>query len=335
MKKQTNLFIASALITCAAFGSLSSCSKREMEVASDGIAIVADVKSVDGRLVFKDFEVFKQTIDKLKTKSDAELLEWEQSLKFTSLRSSSGEGQEKLKAEFRFPGAYAAIINSQGEYKIGDKLYWYHAGKKHQFDSVADLEAVQKGRDVPHVTLAAGYKVVDTKTERASTTKSAARLGHNNSSGSDARYQYQFNLWNDAGSVRKIVYETHIYTELNSYNYQYHSILVMDLKLEYKGGNGSWRNAGDLRTVDAQFSGVASAYTSSTQAQLKSGPISVSLNRQSNSEASLWLMDCYAFSANVYNTTDIYWNYTINGRISSWVGSDTGHTYTVQGNDLW
>lgn len=324
-------------LACSMLAGFSSCSKHENEVTPAALSTTAGVKVVDGRLEFSDFQAYKQTLDMLKSKTDAELALWEKSVNFVSLRSSAGEATEALKAEFRFPSAYAAIINPKGEYKVGDKLYWYHAGEKQEFNTLADLQAAHQGLNAPHTSLAAGYKVIDTKTKDGAPVTAGSRQYQNNNSGVDARHQYQFFLWNDRGSERKIVYETYVYTDQNPYNYQYHSVLAMNMKLEYWSRTG-WRKAGETRVVNAQLDGVATAYSGSTQTPLPSNSgsqIYVRHNSTVNYDTNIWLSDSWAFSANVYNTSDIYWNYTVNGSISSWVTSDAAHTYTVSGYNLW
>ncbi len=324
MKYQKIVRVAAVLLLCGLLGSLVGCTKPENEVT---LATTDEVKVINGRLVFKDTKSFQRAIKSLEVKSESELTAWERSLNFNSLRNGSSESGENLKQEFGFPNLYAAVINPQGEYQIGDKLYWYHAGQKHQFSSIADLHAARQGKIVPHVTLLAGYKKLTSKASSA-----GARTIASNSYGRDGKYQYQFCLWGNCNSIRKIVYETVIYTDQVAYAPIYHSILYLAAKLEFHDSKRRFKVAGESRIVDLKIYGVAKCGLSSSVAYNR--PFSLTFKTQSkyDQEFIIGATDVYA----PYNfRSEVTWEYTVNGKISSWVESDPSNTYTIQGNDLW
>ena len=340
MKQQTRVLTAAFLMACGMIGGLTACSKQdEMQPSSQASANQPNV--IDGRIVFKNHDEFYKTIDAIKHKSGSDLDVWESQLNYTSLRKSVGEEQIALKEEFMFPAAYAAIINAEGVYQIGTEIFWYNKGVKLQFHSLADYQSARKGGNVLHKTLYSGYKLSG-KVKEVSVKSSQNRTYMNAGSGVDARYQYQFSMWYQSGNQRKIVYETYVFTDQDAYG-TYHSVLAINMKLEYYGRRG-WRDAGELRVVDAQFTGQCRAYSGQTDIQFLPVPlgplpyatqgIGVSYHSEQNYNSTLWLADCYNIVA-PYGSNDINWDFTLNGTISSWISSDRDHTYTIQGTELW
>jgi hypothetical protein len=327
MKHQKIVKVAAVLL----LGSLVGCTKPENEVA---LATANEVKIVDGRLVFKDTESFRQTVESLKTKSENELTTWERSLNFNSLRNGSSEGEENLKQEFGFPSLYSAVINPEGEYQIGDKLYWYHAGQKHQFNSITDLHAARQGKVVPHITLVAGYKKLASKASSA-----GARTIESNLNGRVGEYQREFCLWEDYNpkgeckGVRKIVYETIVYTDQVPYTPTYYSVLYLAAKLEFRDSKRRFKVAGEPRIVDLKIYGVAKCGLN-LMSVVSQRLINLNFKTETNYDQYFVIADAYVFAP--YNVpSEVIWDYTINGKISSWIVSDPGNTYAIQGNNLW
>ncbi|OON70059.1 hypothetical protein [Hymenobacter sp. CRA2] len=325
--KQIKLRVASAFLAFGLMGGLISCSKQEADVAPTPTVTTADsadVRVVEGRLVFKDQSTLASILSTLASKSDAELKAWDTNLNFTSLNKSTSKEAAALREEFGFPRHLTAVINPNGEYQVGNLYYYFKAGQVHEFKTQADMLAFQQNQTVEHRSAFAGRtKVQDTE---------ASRSQANSSYGRDGKYQYDFCLWNDCGSRRKIVFERYIYTQGMGVDYWY-TALVLAVKLEFRNSKGQWRVAGEQRVVDLAISGDANSIISGSTQPWCSKPFNITAYNETNYDQEYTIADCYMGGGS--DPSSVYWDFSISGRISSWVSSDQGHTYTENKYDLW
>ncbi|RTQ53634.1 hypothetical protein EJV47_02540 [Hymenobacter gummosus] len=329
MKYFTKTRIVGVLLAASLAGGLAGCAKQDEDVAPTAKLSVAtsDIRVVDGRLVFKDYQSFTKALDELKNRPEAELTAWEKARGFSSLRRSDEAAASSLREEFGFPQQWATLINARGEYQIGNQYFWYHAGEKHEFNFLADMQAVQRGQSVAHFASAAGRTPV-------SSSSTASRTTMETNSGRDGKYQYDFCMWGNCGSRRKIVYETYAYADYNSSAQGYFTTLLLDVKLEFRNSKGQWRVAGETRDVNVAISGDAFAYTDYGYCQTSySAPIYVNYSSQSNSNSSLTLSQGFVSSCGA--PARVYWNFSVNGSINSWITSDPGNAFPISGTDLW
>ena len=338
MKNNIKIQIVAAFLACGLLGGMASCSKHDNEAAPTPAAATptADVHVADGRLVFKDVATYQKTLAELKNKPEQELAAWEAALGYQSVRSLVPTEEEEggLRHEFGFPDNVATLINAEGEYQIGAKYYWYHAGQKHEFNSAADLAAAKQGKQVAHIILKAGYKAA-----KPANITTGSRTGKNNVVGADGKYQQAFCLDANCNSRRKIIYETYVYTDDVSSS-TFYSALVLAVKLEYRTSSGSWKVAGDNRHIEININGNAESSLVLNQGGIITKtpgcyvPFNIYDIQDRTSNYTITVADCEGFSTNA-NETNFFWDYTINGRIYSYVTPYQVLAYDVQGNDLW
>ncbi|WP_156175897.1 hypothetical protein [Hymenobacter terrenus] len=315
---KTKLGIATLILTCSVVGGLSSCSKKETELSPIAANKSADVQTIDGRLVFKDSDSYVRTLESLKFNSPEDLARWEKTMKFSSLRAGVNDNEVALKEEFRFPGFISAVINKQGVYQVGEKLYWYHAHKMHEFNNLTDLVLAQSGQNVVHKSFEAGC----VKSRIAERT-----IGSNSSR--DGLYQYDFCLAGNCGSRRKIIYEIYSYTQQLTDFPNYYAALVFSAKLEYRSRD-RWKVAGDSRQVIVSLGGPVSIYTPFGLSAQPSA--SVQYNNVSNSDVELTIS---AREVAGYDQSQFGWDFALGGTITSYVSGYQSQPYVIQGTNLW
>ena len=320
MRFPSKFYLTTAIVAGGLwFGGCSDSISEEVKPAS--VIAQTEVKVIDGRLVFKDTDAYVRTLESLKSMSPEELALWEKGLNFSSLRTSVAENEVALKEEFRFPAFIAAVINRQGVYQAGDKLYWYQNHQLHEFNSLADLTLAQRGQNVTHHSSDAGIIKLNAPIAERTTGPSASR---------DGKYQYDYCLGGDCGSRRKIVYETWAYYQETSFT-KYYTAVVFSAKLEYRGSSG-WRPAGESRQVQVALTGSAQSGWWPTGYPTCYNAVNVNYNGVTNGDVDLVVSSCQLIGV---DPRFIYWNFALSGTISSYVVGYAGQTYTVQGNDLW
>lgn len=162
----------------------------------------------------------------------------------------------------------------------------------------------------------------------------------------DNRYNnYYFNLHNDPGSQRRIIYDIHIYTEDDQeepggFYHDYYTVLYLQIKYEYYANrHGAWYPAdGQLFDWQTQIDYDATAsipYQASTTTT-RYGNLYQS-NSYQNGIIMLPLADSHLTSttAQQVGTSDIRWNFEINGSIQGHPDDDAGRNYLVNASPLW
>lgn len=322
MKFSLQVYLTTAMVAGGlCFGGCADSPSDDVKPAS--VSAQTDVTVMDGRLVFQDSDAYIRTLDKLKSMSAEELAGWEKGLKFSSLRTSVTEDDIALKEEFHFPAFIAAVINREGVYQAGDKLYWYDNHQLHEFTSLADLTLAQRGQKVTHQALEAGMIKLKAPVAERNTGASGPR---------DGKYQNEFCIGGNCGNRRKMVYETWAFyqqTPSPSSLKSYYTAVVFSAKMEFLSSRG-WKPAGESRQVQVALNGRAeSGYFGSA---LCANPVNVRYNGVTNSNVELTVGSCQFTGI---NPEIMYWNFTLNGTISSYVVGYPGQTYTVQGTNLW
>lgn len=247
MRKTIKGVSTGALLVLAISGTIiSGCKKDEgnSAVKNDLNNLQSQsVKNENGRLQFASTNALYQTLDSIQNKGTDFLKNWENQLGFKSLRAAKPE-EAGLMDTFEFPDFYAAVINENGEYMVGDTIVWFNKGLKHMIPgkNEAKLAAIKKNPAISELSFKAGTVTLNSNSAAKSgqTQTMSIELGPG---AGDARYQKEFTNDYDAGSKRKIVFELQHYLESYGPVGGYMSILYTNIKQEYKGS--SWRPAGE------------------------------------------------------------------------------------------
>lgn len=259
-------------VLLSAIFTLNSCSeKQDVNPSSPASTAIAQVKAVNGRLIFVDQKAFDQVQEELfqKTRHEngsQELDAWEKSLQFTSLRAAARREDAHLEEleiaekstpahdlidKFGFPDSYAVLINRDGEYQIGAKIYWYSQGFKYEVGSETELSAIKREPTLCKIRFKVESYIVKSSRLKGSFTPSgttASLTSQSNNPYAYDKYTSNFNYQNDSGSPRRIIYATRVYTEykgssfISGKNTQiwYTSVSLL-IKYEYYSfGRGKW-----------------------------------------------------------------------------------------------
>lgn len=179
------------------------------------ILINNGVKVQNGRVVFVDDATFIKIRQEFTNKTYPELDKWEESLGFSSLRKLDNEDkefdEEGLMNEFHFPASYATIINRKGEYQVGNKIYWFHNGFKHEASSEEELNNIKENPSLSTKKFKAGATLVSKTVQQGSTASRSDRAASNTIG--DRKFVRSFN-WD--GRERRLTIETFIYNEAYS-----------------------------------------------------------------------------------------------------------------------
>jgi hypothetical protein len=274
MKKMK--FLCCSLLVVAL---LSGC-KKDLDTAAQDVAenktsnVVEryELRVENGRLVFNDFEHFLEVSESLDGLSEEELTHWEDQRGIKSLRGALqtyyadpneplDENLEDM-ANFRFPRSFQALLNADGECRLGDFLVWYHKGLKHHVPNAdeARLTQIKADPSLSDDTAEAGASVakVESQTSRVS-------LGANQV---DARHQKEFWQYSYYGQPiqghRKYVHELVTYTETRKIckecYYAGYTKASINVKLEWRGKR--WRPAGEDRRISYNLQYSASCTVS-------------------------------------------------------------------------
>lgn len=375
MKQKVQLGLVAIMFSAAC--ALSSCSKEPNALPGPSAKTInVGTQVVNGRIVFADIKEFEKVNESLWRKNSQELDMWEKSLGFQSLRAvpvvmteTSAPG---LMMEFGFPMQYAALINPKGEYQIGSKIYWFHEGFKYEASSEEELQRLKNNPSVAQHKYRAGIvpgseKVshIDLSDDKPNQNRTIRY--NNGGSRGDGKYQYQFPLWYDNNSQRRLSFETFLYAEdvtgsyttPQGYGQTIRSGIVLNEYLEYYSrGSGRWYRNSDERTTSFALtvSGNVKANNFGTQSNWfrynDPSPGSPSVFTQFNINGlnirhsggdfqtgilSEIFYNRYDNNYSAYvdpRTAGIIWDFEISGTYSAYVSSDRDHTHTESGI-LW
>jgi hypothetical protein len=198
------------------------------------------IENINGRMSFTSSKVLGQTINDLKNKSIDELSAWRAKYNFVSFLNDKANASSAL-FEFNFPRVYASIINSNGEYMVGDTIVWFNKGLKHMIPNKNEklLASIKNNPSLSKIKYEAGARQLNDPSSRSIKSKSIMGVGLPEGT-IDARYQKQFYL-DDGVNLRKIVFEIQNYVEGGPFGYN--CLLFTRIKFEYKGDK--WKPAGE------------------------------------------------------------------------------------------
>jgi hypothetical protein len=218
-----------------------------------------DLSVENGRLVFRNKESFEKIIVKLSKMDEKTLNDWKSRYSFNSLNDrleGIGQNDSEITAQdeeyYKFPSFYWNVLNSKGEVKVGDEIFWYNNGARHAVKTESDLEQIKldPSKSVKKAPYFFNTHEIHTTNDQAGRTIGEnLTIGHG--SGTYAPNQYQFSYCYN-GTPRKYVNEL---VSLVQYEFDsgggfvYHVWLYLKIKLEYKGSS-TWKPAGEYRFID-------------------------------------------------------------------------------------
>lgn len=257
--------IALVIVLLTSLFALQSCNNELPEVSnsiSNNSAIsTSSIVIINGRLRFANQEVFEKIRTELSKAKTANLIgQWEKTLSFNSLRKKSISEPESEAAAllnfFHFPLFYAAMMNEEGEYQIGDDIFWYNQGFRYHASSESELLIIKKkpGNSKDR-TQAGAYR----KDSLAVKDGNSANRTQDSGDPADARYQYSFpgGYSTFPGSYLKFIYETYVYTEYNQLcgnqpgtGCDFYTTLFLNIRLQESiPGFSDWHLSGVSRYV--------------------------------------------------------------------------------------
>lgn len=358
----------SLLLTAGLSTVLMSCSKQEdvQPIATSITAIPstnAQVKIVNGRVVFADLTALNQTQDALNKLGNSQastqaLADWEKNLGFASLRAAASSEDSHLEAletqgvptpahdlmyKFGFPLTYASLINPVGEYQVGGKIYWFHDGLKYQANSEEELAAIKKNPSAAKVKLSAGYKTI--KNTKGLPTGETNRTIAGDDPYADNKYNHEFTITGESGSRRRTIYDINVFTDDRGTDYGgfYHfwyTSLNLQIKYEYYSyGKRKWYPVNETFnwTTNVSFDATPSIPYQNTPAGTQRGSANYT-NSFSNGIQVLTLasQDLTTSTVDPYlNKGQISWNFEIGGSIEGAPNRDSYNLYRVSSGTLW
>lgn len=352
---------------------LSSCSKEQLAQptattpASTG---QADVKAENGRLVFSNLDAFTRVQTSLGKMTMQELESWEKSLGFSSLRAAASTesfSMEKLEAagtpapafslmqSFGIPSFYAAAITPTGEYQIGSTIYWFHDGFKYAAQSETELATIKQNPSSATEKSKAGVQLVTQATPTKGMPAGAASAVQSNQLDSDDKFvSPTFNLDGDAGSQRRVIFATHIFSEYMNTSGgvgTWHSIFYLRVKVDYySNGARKWYSAdGTYRqsTYDIHFTGTAArkgyeSYGSTVTVDKSNVGLALPNTRNQDyplADVTVQAPRVYDGGSSLYDSDPayIYWTFQLSGGLTATVGQSRPYNYNIgsPGTPLW
>ena len=310
--------------------------------------------------MFKDALSMEMVRTELWNKDSKQIDEWEKSLKFISLRAESlgkeSDGNNLLN-EFGFPNQYAALINREGEYQVGNKIYWFNKGFKYEASSEEELVGIKENPSIAKNKFRAGIYKPSVSVNR---TIRDVNIYDNSTTRGDGKYPYQFNIWNDPNSQRRLSFENFIYVEevtgdpgraYGNYISYYTAVVFNEYAEYYSRGSKRWYRSNEPRVTsyDLYVSGNAygdgySPYPAVGPVPTPTGPTHLIASNVYHSTGTndyqTGLLQRYiyfsGYSGCAFCTESgrFTWDYEVNGTYSAYIASDQGKTHTESGV-LW
>jgi hypothetical protein len=215
----------------------------------------------NGRLVFKDTDLYFQTIESLGKMDGKALKDWSQQHSFNSLmrhfESIQGKDVELTPLEETYislPTSYLMVLNKDGEVKIGDQIVWYEKSAKHYVSNEEELREVKadpsKSKNRGHFSIASKALEGNDEAHGRKSDQPPLVLGS-----VWALQQHQFTYSCVNSSTRKYVNELNATLDEKKNNgngFSYHTILYLSMKLEWLSSKG-WKDAGEYRFFSYNF----------------------------------------------------------------------------------
>lgn len=320
------LILATALFT-------SSCNKKDTSVVPESQQAVSPKGEPgvnNGRLFFHSQEdligYLKKNVGKKIADKDG----------FTSLLTTLKNLPAKTPVSdeikdlrtFGFPPELMAILNADGEVRIGDDIVWYHTGKKYYIpvDDEPKLATIKK----QPASIVKSFDAIQVKL-KTENPNGRTDLGL---TATDSRHIKEFFLWGNVHT--RFVHEVSAFMEGTSGG-TWISYAVLRVKMEWKDCC-NWNPATTVRDVTVNLTGSANLYngigTLPTNGFYIMGP-GVAIN-ESNVVNSDYVITLAAVEGYGSLLSGSHWTLKLDGSIYHYAQNDY-HTnaWTNAGNPLW
>ncbi|WP_143100839.1 hypothetical protein [Spirosoma endophyticum] len=240
--------------------SLLACSKEINPVIQQE---ETGVSVKNGRLSFKNTSEVIKTLNQLRGFKTQELIaDWESNRGFSSLRKYNSEhSSEQHLADMDLPVVYKAILNSEGEYAVGDTIVWFDKNYNYFIPRGDEmlLASVKKNptsyKDRYEIMLKPAISKLKENVDHIKV--NTTNLG--TASGPDARYQHEWAVNGQTGPWRKSIFEMQAYSfphyQGNGITY-YDQGLNIRVKLEWWSPGHGWQaGAGETQDPMVNISG--------------------------------------------------------------------------------
>lgn len=332
------------------------------------------VKVVNGRMVFADQNALDQVREKLGKLSISvdgtkALADWEKSLNFASLRASANKEMFNLEAlqtagkptyafdlvnEFGFPDFLASIVNNDGEYQVGERIFWFHNKIKYQADSEAELLLIKQNPLSAKKQLYAGTSIIAPSRNIGNSTLKGQVTVNTVTQGIDPYaangFVSYFNLYNDPNSRRRIIYDLHVSVQDDGISYSRHyysTVLYLQIKYEYYsfgrnawypavGQNFNWQTDITMQCTPSVPNQIS--ITRLTDGSLTSSGTLTSSGSYDNGIKVIPLSH-YSLVSDVSSQgtskSDVIWSISGSGNLNGYPADDPAHAFLVSYNPLW
>jgi hypothetical protein len=217
-----------------------------------------DIRVEKGRLVFANPEVYIRTLNAVGNMNKPQMDAWETSLNFTSLRTYNLKHiKDPRFNELELSPSKAMLLNPDGEYQIGNIIYWLNDDSKIYVIPNADEKLLKKVQQNPAKsgvrTLKYATKNIPIKgINNGEISINTITIGGNYA---DARYQYQYQA---GGHTYKMVFQVRAQTEgyiLATGQEQTTNSIYAEIILEYLQSSfwgNRWVRAGETAVKSMQ-----------------------------------------------------------------------------------
>lgn len=205
--------------------SIFSCEKNDLSLGNAQVQTTNDIKVIDGRLVFKNYDVFSKIYESLSKKKTDEQQDWAKSYEFTSLSKALENNYESdtylnKMVNIQIPTLYFSILNAKGEFQIGNDIMWFDKNKRYVAKGEEQLQKIKENPSISFDFFELKPNLIKQKNQN-----NRINLSVNSK---DARHQSQFTI---GDFLFKYVHE--IYTFSDTYYPTTYTTLNLAIKFEY------------------------------------------------------------------------------------------------------
>ena len=118
---------------------ISSCEEDAIQNSESteltSVANMNGYKLDNGRLVFESKETLRSAFNEVSKMSEQEIAAWEKGISFKSLKTSQEGIFENLMSQ-----AFSPILNSEGEYQVGNDIIWFNGNTEYILTNTSERE---------------------------------------------------------------------------------------------------------------------------------------------------------------------------------------------------
>ncbi len=244
-----------------------------------------------------------------------------------------GAPASKIIEEFGFPVFYTAFLNPQGEYQVGNKIYWYGFGFKHEATSDKELSNIKQNPS----TSPKKYSVTSRLVRKEAMLNTKSRQNSNlttqdNTTGWITKYIRRWDYYGGTSSPRRFTFSTRVFSDEfprtdndNTQNWRTYLHLETDYEY-YSFGRRKWYPTDNTFYIYYNLQYTAQAYVNNASSQTLTFSDSINnyLGQTTTSFAgsthtialpgAVFLSNDAVFST--ASASDVKWTYEIDGQLT-------------------